>query len=129
MCDGGGGNNFGEYVIDMETYVEAAVEFHTQDREGACGSCNNVCYAKNNTVKYAAKKYVNCNSCKDYCAELDNMDINGYVKSSNYADCTQINYSVDVNAIFAGAMCSSSGNKIKIGAFSDEYCSVGNNID
>lgn len=122
-------SSFGEYVIDLETYVEAAIEFHTQDREDACGFCNDVCYADDDAVKYAAKKYVNCNSCMDYCAKLDNMDANGYVESSNYAACTQINYAADGSAIFAGAMCSSSGNKLKIGAFSDEYCSAGKNLD
>lgn len=121
--------NFGEYVIDMDSYLEAAVEYFAEDREGMCGLCEEVCYADDDATKTAGADYVDCDSCVDYCANYENMDENGvYVESSEFTECQQVYESDDGNTvIFAGAMCSNSGAAIKIGAYSDEDCSQVNN--
>lgn len=120
--------NYGEYVIDMDQYLEAAVEYFAQDRENMCGLCDEVCYADDDATKNAGAAYINCNSCMNYCANYEAMDENGvYVESSAFVQCQQVYASDDGTAIYAGAMCSNSGAAIKIGAFSDEYCSQANN--
>lgn len=115
--------NYGEYVIDMDEYLESAVEYFTNDREGMCGLCNDVCYADDDATKNAGADYVDCSSCMDYCANYENMDENGvYVESSAFTVCQQVYANDDGTGIYAGAICSNSGSAIKIGAFSDQDC-------
>lgn len=124
--------NFGEYVVDMETYLEASTAYYLEDREGMCGLCEEVCYADDDATKNAGAAYVDCDYCVDYCAAFDNMEDNGvYMESYLFSECQQVYESDDGNTqIFAGAICSNSGSVIKIGAFSDEDCSqMNNNID
>jgi len=125
--------NFGEYVIDMETYLEAATAYYVEDREGLCGLCEEVCYADDDATKNAGAAYVDCDSCVDYCAAFENMEDNGvYMESYLFSECQQVYESDDDggDVIYAGAICSSSGTVIKIGAFSDELCSqVKSNVD
>jgi len=116
--------DFGEYIVDMDTYLEAATESLLEDREGMCGLCEEVCYADDDATKNAGADYVDCDSCVDYCAYFENMDDNGkYMESYLMAECQQVYESDDGTEIYAGAICSNSGATIKIGAFSDQYCS------
>jgi len=123
--------NFGEYVIDMETYLEAATEYFVQDREGMCGLCDEVCNADDDAMKNAGADYVDCDECVDYCDYFENMDENGkYMESYQMAECVQVYADDNGNGIFAGAICSNNGAEIKIGAFKDEDCSQMNkNVD
>lgn len=123
--------NFGEYVVDMDTYLEAATESFVEDREGMCGLCEEVCYADDDATKNAGADYVDCDSCVDYCAYFENMDENGkYMESYMMAECQQVYESDDGTQIYAGAICSNSGANIKIGAFSDDMCSqMEKNVD
>lgn len=123
--------NFGEYVIDMDTYLEAATEYFVQDREGMCGLCEEVCYADDDYTKTVGADYVDCDSCVDYCAYFENMDENGvYMESYEFAQCQQIYADDNGNIIAAGAICSNNGAVIKIGAFKDEDCyQVNKNVD
>lgn len=123
--------NYGEYVIDMETYLETATAYYAEDREGMCGLCEEVCYADDDATKNAGAAYIDCNSCVDYCAYFENMDDNGvYMESYLMAECAQVYADDNGNEIYAGAICSNNGANIKIGAFKDEYCSQMNkNVD
>eukprot|EP00594_Rhizosolenia_setigera_P007123 CAMPEP_0178953074 /NCGR_PEP_ID=MMETSP0789-20121207/8211_1 /TAXON_ID=3005 /ORGANISM="Rhizosolenia setigera, Strain CCMP 1694" /LENGTH=399 /DNA_ID=CAMNT_0020634281 /DNA_START=56 /DNA_END=1255 /DNA_ORIENTATION=+ len=122
--------NYGEYVIDMENYLMATTEYFQADREDFCGFCNEICEADDDANKNAG--YVDCDSCYDYCANVEAMEDNGYVESAEFAECIQV-YQADDDGqegIFAGAMCSSDGDEIYIGAFEDDMCSVPNkNVD
>lgn len=66
---------------------------------------------------------ISCDTCTNECEKIENMEDNGYVEASNFIQCQQISEEDDGTAYYAGAMCASSGAKIKIGVFSDEYCS------
>jgi len=112
--------NFGEYIVDMETYLEAATEYFVEDRENFCGMCNEICEADDDAVKSLG--LVDCDECYDYCASVENMEDNGYIESYEFTECVQIYESDDGDAIYSGAICSNSGASIKIGAFSDENC-------
>merc|ERR1712238_129401 len=91
--------NYGEYLVDMDAYLESAVEYHQEQQE------------------------VSCDTCVDECNDIANMEDNGYVDASNFVQCQQIAEQDDGTAYYAGAMCANSGAKIKIGVFSDEDCS------
>lgn len=114
--------NFGEYVIDMESYLEAATQFFVEDRENQCEFCNQICEADDDGLK--SMGLVDCDTCYSYCANIEAMEDNGYVESYEFTECMQVYESDDDgnSQIFSGAVCSNNGQSISIGAFSDEDC-------
>lgn len=128
LCPSGTCDNciydYGEYIIDMATYLEATVEYFQDWDENMCGQCDEVCAnddANNNGRRLDL--YVNCNSCVQYCEKVEGMEENGFLEASKLIQCQQIIENDDGSSLYAGGMCSSNGEKIKIGIFTDEYCS------
>jgi len=130
--------NYGEYLIDMETYLEATLEFKNEQQENYCETCNQC-------VEWAAEEAenddqngdeeendeawkcqnINTNSCYEECQNIENMEENGYMDASEFVECQQLDYEDNYgNVFYAGAMCASSGTRIKIGIFTDEECST-----
>ena len=110
-CDG----THGLYVVDVEDYLQATIEYEKQAFEYMCQNCNDNC---NNGQ--------DCTGCGDLCYQYDNLEANGYVDASEYIECQQVDNGDDDggNVLYVGPRCSSSNNEIKIGLFSDEDCSV-----
>merc|ERR1712179_14231 len=106
--------NYGEYMVDLETYLEATIQYQQEDEE--------------EQEDGRRKLAVDCDSCVDECEKIENMEENGYVDATEFLECQQIYDPEDDNAagLWAGPMCASSGSKIKIGVFEDENC---NNVD
>ena len=67
-----------------------------------------------------------CTVCVDECDKFENMEANGYIDATNFLECTLIYDPEDDNKapLYAGPICASSGTKIKIGVFTDEYCQI-----
>lgn len=119
--------NYGEYLIDMDTYLENAVQYMQEEQENMCKYCEEVCAADddaaNRNLRRLDELKVSCDSCVDECDKIENMEENGYVEASNFIECQQIGEDDDGTEYFAGAMCASGGEKVKIGVFMDEECS------
>jgi len=119
--------NYGEYLVDMDAYLESAIEYHQEQQEEMCNYCDEVCAADDDAGGRKLRKLeqdISCDTCVEECNFYENMEDNGYVDASNFVECQQVaDQDDDGNAYFAGAMCSSSGEKIKIGVFADEDCS------
>lgn len=129
-CNGGCNYNFGEYIIDLNTYLESAVEYFAQWQEDMCEQCEEVCVnddttdSSNSGSQRRLNVNVDCDSCVNECAKIEAMEDNGFIEASNYMECQRI-YEADDDSgteYYAGSMCSSYGSKIKIGVFSDENC-------
>jgi hypothetical protein len=117
--------NYGEYIIDLETYLATTVEYQKQIQEEmckACQECGN--YGENQGARFLVS--VDCDSCYDECMKIENMEANGYVDATNFLECEMIFDTADdgTGALYAGPMCASGGTKIKIGVFTDQYCNV-----
>lgn len=146
--------NYGEYLVDMDTYLEAAVEYQQEQQKEMCNYCNEVCAAddddaaeeeeeegeegegeeegeedgedRRRRLRAITRKLsvsIDCGTCVDECEKIENMEDNGYVEASNFIQCQQIGEGDDGTDYYAGAMCASNGEKIKIGVFYDEECS------
>lgn len=119
--------NYGEYLVDMDAYLESALQYYQEQQEEMCNYCDEVCAADDDGDARKLRKLeqdISCDTCVEECNFYENMEDNGYVDASNFVECQQVaDQDDDGNAYFAGAMCSSSGEKIKIGVFSDEECS------
>lgn len=65
--------------------------------------------------------------CQYGCETVENMEENGYVDASEFAECRELGPAEDAeggDALYAGAMCDESGSRIRIGVFADEECTV-----
>jgi hypothetical protein len=126
--------NYGEYIVDLETYLESTVEYQQELQENMCEACQDCGnwddqYAQNQNDgggRRLQSYSVDCDSCYEECQKIENMEENGYVDATEFLECAMIYDPEDDSktALYAGPMCASSGSKIKIGVFSDEYCNV-----
>lgn len=126
---------YGEYMVDLETYLEATVQYQQEMQEemcNACAECGNwddqaADDQEDQEANRRLQQYeADCDSCYDQCMKIENMEENGFVDATNFLDCQMI-YDPDDDgkaALYAGPMCTSQGSKIKIGVFADENCDV-----
>lgn len=138
---------YGEYIVDLETYLEATVQYQQQVQQemcNACAECGNwngdqgeqeVEQEADQEVeenadqdaganRKLAQYSVDCDSCYSECMKIENMQANGYIDATNFLQCQMIYDPADDGkaALYAGPMCASQGYKIKIGVFTDENC-------
>lgn len=136
--------NYGEYLVDLDSYLQSTVEYFQAYQEAMCEQCQETCYQAANEDQAAAdgedaaaedggrnlgknKFYnivVDCTTCLDECDKIDNMEANGYIDATEFLECALIFDAEDDNkeSLYAGPICASSGTKIKIGVFKDENC-------
>jgi len=128
---------YGEYLVDMEEYLDATIEYAKDKQEEKCDQCEEECDgyygnqgdgeedAENNEEGRRRLSSSNCKECIDTCEKIENMEENGYIDATDFVECQEIqNEGDDGNALYAGAMCASNGSKIKIGVFSDDECRI-----
>jgi hypothetical protein len=126
---------YGEYIIDLESYLEATLQYKSQVQENYCQSCNQCIEAAANGNADGGRNLednVDCSgidtsTCYTECQNIENMEANGYVDASEYTGCVKLNsYDANGNNYYAGPVCGSSGtsgtSRIKIGVFTDEAC-------
>jgi hypothetical protein len=136
-------SKYGDYVIDMETYLQAYFEGVQQDQEYQCryeeeyGDC--VCNGENQGDDYNEEicKY-ECFMGKgmEYCIDKNPYEEEGEKKEDwnvrEYAECKQYQFQNNNNnnrkleeeaKYYVGAYCSENGGKIFLGLFTDDSCS------
>lgn len=128
--------NYGEYIVDMDTYLQAALEYKQEEQQAYCEACNECVVEEEEVAEDAEaeaeaeggerRKLVNvdCSTCYDECQSIENMEANGYVDASQYAQCNKLYQDEYGVQYYAGAMCANSGSRIKIGVFYDQYCTM-----
>lgn len=129
--------NYGEYVIDLETYLQSTVEYQQELQEEMCNTCDEYCQVDEEEEQDADEEEeddggrrlrklasVDCDTCYEECQKIENMEENGYVDATNFLECQMIYDPEDDgrDALYAGPICASYGTKIKIGVFTDEEC-------
>jgi len=137
-CD----SNYGEYVIDLQEYLESTVEYQQEVQEQMCEACEE--YYENQEAEEEEGEEeeeeedngderrkrrlvdVDYDSCYDDCQKIENMEENGYVDATNFLECQMVYDPEDdgKSGLYAGPICSSNGSKIKIGVFTDEECNI-----
>jgi hypothetical protein len=136
-CD----ENYGEYIIDMETYVDTMLQLKYEKQEEYCNTCDTcntqAAQADNNMgTSYDdqtgqqvnqddACSDIDLDSCYSECLNIANMEDNGYVDAADYVGCVKVyeNQNKGV-AYWAGAACNGGGSHIKIGLYTDEDCTI-----
>jgi hypothetical protein len=119
--------NYGEYLVDLDSYLQSTTEYFKAYEEAMCEACANSCAtddanaaaADNNNADAAAagddaaadggqrrrnlgkNKFYNivadCTVCVDECDKIENMEANGYIDATNFLECTMIYDPADDN--------------------------------
>jgi hypothetical protein len=142
--------NYGEYLVDLETYLQVTTEYFQDYQEEMCKICEENCYNNANQYNNANNQQqqdngeeqqqeeqqdegerklqqyynVDCSTCWEECQKIENMEENGYIDATEFLECQMIYDPEDDNSqgLYAGPVCASGGTKIKIGVFTDEDC-------
>jgi len=146
MTDAAGcSSGYGDYIIDMETYLEAYFEAVQQDQEYNCryeeeyGDC--ACDADDDGFDEDICKY-ECYMGKgmEYCVDRNPYEEEGQEKEENqfenlreFAECREYEFPENDDGnrrkleeeakYYVGAYCAENGGHIYLGLFTDDTCS------
>ena len=101
--------NYGDYLIDMETYVEAYMSQMQENQQ------NNRYYgnrALNNNEGWDLEDYLECSEMK-----MDRRKLNNQYYYDGYQNNEDVSY-------YVGPYCAEQGGEIRLGVFYDDTCSV-----
>jgi hypothetical protein len=140
-------SNYGEYMVDMESYLGYTVEYRQDEQDEMCETCQETCnyQGDDNAGDDAAAQgddqnqeedngdeerklayyssSVDCDTCSSACLKIEGMEDNNYLDATNFINCQELeNGGDDGTSIYAGPICASQGSKINIGVFTDEDC-------
>ena len=135
LCpDNGGGtcsssscsSNYGEYIIDMDTYLESTLQHKKDEQDAYCEACQS-CPAEKDADERRNRRRtttaVDCATCYSHCKNVKNMEEHGYVDAAEYHRCRRVHKNPKSGLVYyAGAMCDKSGTRIKVGLFTDKRC-------
>jgi len=138
-CDdsssGGCDSGYGDYIIDMQMYLEAYLQDLEELHEWTCQNYEqNICDCEDGDDKDDAFDGEQClNNCYanyglDYCIEEENDDDREEFDMMQAAECAQFEGGNNNNnngvEYFLGAYCSDQGGEIRMGMFTDDACSL-----
>ena len=127
---------YGRYVMEVDEYLQATVQEQANQLDYMCQNCDEQCNDDG----------TGCSGCGMFCYMRDNPEAYGYVDAANYIECQQIEMNNNNNngddavaaendegdqqneddgnqfQLYIGPRCSSNGDQITLGLFSDEYC-------
>lgn len=114
-CKGGA-----EYLVEMREFVEAYYESQMTQQEYNCEKVQDNCDCENRDDDAGCLTQCYADAGLDYCEEEENDD---EFEVDKYLECEDVGGNDDdSNSLYVGAYCSSNGNQIYLGAFSDRQC-------
>lgn len=134
-CDsessGGCSSGYGDYVVDMETYLMAYTENLEMVQEAQCEYLQeNVCNCDNADDEESCMSSCYYNNGASYCIEEEADDAGGEpFQLADWVACAQADFGgrrrLDQGAeYFVGPYCSDEGSEVVLGLFTDDACSV-----
>ena len=129
-------SNYGEYIIDLSTFLEAYIAHQVEQVQDKCSKYQSKCSSKCSGSSNASSCYTKCYSGYNLNAALCSSANDQYSQYSansgeygfdlkSYLSCSQ--YSVyDANgdqiSSYLGPYCSDQGGDIRLGFFDDRQC-------
>lgn len=131
---GGCSSGYGDYIIDMNTFIEGYMENKEQVEEYQCEYTSQViCNCENADDKDGCE--YNCFTTYNmaYCIEQEQddnaqeeLEVADYMMCNNFENPNNNNRRLDENEVeyYLGPYCADSGGSIFLGMFSDDSCSL-----
>jgi hypothetical protein len=130
---GGCSSGYGDYVIDMNVYLEAFLESVGDYNEARCEylEAQSGCEGANNE-EYCLYDYYAANGVADVCADgnpyqnnYNNGDQQEAFDISEYTECVEANMNGgNGQAYYMGPYCAEQGGSIYLGLFTDDSCTT-----
>jgi hypothetical protein len=131
---GGCSSGYGDYIIDMNTFIEGYMENKEQVEQYQCEYTSQVVCNCENADDRETCEY-NCfnNNGMDYCIdqEMDDniqeeLEVADYMMCNNFEPPNNNNRRLDQNEVeyFLGPYCAESGGSIYLGMFTDDSCTL-----
>jgi hypothetical protein len=116
--------NYGEYLLDLDLYLQATVGYFQDYQQEMCNNCNECGQNQNQANRKLQQYAADCDTCYDECQKIENMEMNGYYDATDFLECKLIYDPEDdsLDELYAAPICASQGQKIKIGVFTDADC-------
>mmetsp|Transcript_13097 Transcript_13097/g.19087 ORF Transcript_13097/g.19087 Transcript_13097/m.19087 type:complete len:345 (-) Transcript_13097:156-1190(-) len=114
-----------EYLVDMDQFVNSYTEWQMNDKEYKCEQVRENCNCDYYDDEEACEnKCYTTAGLYDDCVEVEQGDDDSYVFDlQEWMECSQIEYENDDGTVYyVGPKCSSNGQRINLGVFSDEFC-------
>lgn len=118
--------NYGEYLLDLDIYLQTTVGYFQDYQQEMCNNCNECGQNQNQANRKLQQYQADCNTCYDECQKIENMQENGYYDATDFLECQMIYDPEDdsLDQLYAAPICASQGQKIKIGVFTDADCMI-----
>lgn len=139
--------NFGEYIVDMNSFLEIYMKWRMEAESANCDLYRNTCYQEcyesanaNCYTKCYNKHGVNAALCSNqgnpnnqndyssyYGADENSSYGNNYFDLNKYLQCGEydvFDQAGEEVAHFLGPYCADQGGDIKLGFFQDQYCTI-----
>jgi len=131
---GGCSSGYGDYIIDMNTFIEGYMENKEQVEKYQCEYTSQVMCDCENADDRDSCEY-NCFNDKnmEYCIDQEvddnaqeNLQVADYMMCNNYEPPNNNNRRLDQNEVeyFLGPYCAENGGSIYLGMFTDDSCSL-----
>jgi hypothetical protein len=140
---GGCNSGYGDYVIDMNVFLDAYVESVEQYNEARCEYLQNSCGCDNDNGDYCLYDCYVAHGMESICAEENpyanngngnnNNNNNNAFELANYVECAQAEFGNNNNnrqlndggyAYYIGPYCAEQGGAIYLGMFTDDTCTT-----
>jgi len=126
-------SKFGDYVVDMNTFVSSYLEALEEEKEYICEDASNDCQTEcngnddNANCMSACYEAYDVSFCENYYNDDDGND-NDF-DASDYAECAEFNgrRRLDNNNgynYYVGPYCADQGGEIHLGVFTDDTCTT-----
>lgn len=124
--------NFGEYIVDLETFVEAYLESAAEEMQARCLNAQDYCegeYGCGSDDDYSM--FVCLSNCYDSknlsnCLKKNGSDDDtNNIDAKDYAQCSKLG-DVDNNGVqyYYGPYCAKQGGEIRFSVFTDDSCTM-----
>lgn len=129
-CD----KDYNEFVIGINDYLDYTVEYRREEQDLMCKTCKENCQGFIESQSGAdgdsrRRRHLwldsgdDCEICTDLCRRIEDMESNFYLDATDYIKCQLIHKDSNGSGdLYAGPMCVSEYNKIKIGVYKDKDC-------
>lgn len=127
-------SGYGDYIIDMNTFIEGYMENKEQVEQYQCEYTSQVVCNCENADDRESCEY-NCfkSNGMDYCIEQEmddnaqqKLEVADYMMCNNFEPPNNNNRRLDQNEVeyFLGPYCAESGGSIYLGMFTDDSCTL-----
>jgi len=127
-------SGYGDYIVDMDTYVESYLENKEQIQEATCEAAEENCGCENNgDDAYDEEACLNtcfANQGLSYCIEdEDGFELNDYLACAQYNPpeaqnqyYRKLEEAAEEAEYYLGPYCADQGGEIHLGLFTDDTC-------